>query len=66
MNEINLTAERLNRGHSIRSLAHELGIHQHALRRLEAGEGVHPATAKKVADYFDCKVTDLMPIEEAA
>lgn len=59
-----LATERLNRGHSIRSLADELGIHQHAIRRLEAGEGVHPATAKKIADYFGCRVTDLMPLDE--
>ncbi len=59
---LNLAAARLNRGHSIRSLADELGVHQHAIRRLEAGGSIHPATAKKIADYFGCQVTDLMPI----
>jgi plasmid maintenance system antidote protein VapI len=63
---IDLTTERLNRGHSIRSLADHLGIHQHAIRRLEAGEGVHPATAKKIADYYGCKVTDLLPATDVA
>ena len=58
---INLAAERLNAGHSIKSLARELDVHEHAIRRLERGEGVHPATAKKVADFFDCQVIDLMP-----
>ncbi len=62
----NLTEARLNRGHSIRSLAVELGVHQHAIRRLEAGERIHPATAKTIADYFGCTVTDLMPLDEAA
>lgn len=61
-----LSAERLNRGHSIRSLAAELGVHQHAIRRLEAGQPIHPASAKLIADYFGCKVTDLMPLDEAA
>ena len=56
---IDLAAARLNKGHSIRSLAEELNVHQHAIRRLEAGGSVHPATAKKVADYFEVKVTDL-------
>ncbi len=63
---MNLMAERLNRGHSIRSLAEVLDVHQHAIRRLEAGEGVHPATAKKIADFFGVQVTDLMPVDEAA
>lgn len=56
---IDLTEARLNKGHSIRSLADELEIHQHTIRRLEAGGAAHPAAAKKVADYFGCKVTDL-------
>lgn len=63
---MNLTAERLNRGHSIRSLSDAVGVHQHTIRRLEAGESVHPAAAKKIADYFGCKVTDLMPIDSEA
>ncbi len=63
---IDLAAERLNKGHSIRSLADELGVHQHAIRRLESGGSVHPATALKIADYFGCKVTDLLPLDEAA
>lgn len=64
---LNLATERLNRGHSIRSLARELEVHEHAIRRLERREGgVHPATAKKLADYFGVQVTDLMPIEKEA
>lgn len=63
---IDLTAARLNKGHSIRSLAEELDVHQHAIRRLEAGGSVHPATAKKVADYFGVKVTDLPGMAVAA
>jgi plasmid maintenance system antidote protein VapI len=63
---INLTEARLNNGHSIRSLAEHLGVHQHSIRRLEAGERIHPAAAKTIADYFGCSVVDLMPLEEAA
>lgn len=61
----NLTEARLNSGHSIRSLGEELGIGYQSIRRLEAGEPVRPAAAKKVADFFGVKVTDLMPLEVA-
>lgn len=56
-----LSTARLNDGHSIRSLAAELGISEQSIRRLESGEGVHPASAKKVADHFKVQVTDLLP-----
>lgn len=58
-----LTSARLNAGYSIKALARELDVHEHAIRRLETGEGVHPATAKKVADKFGVQVTDLMPLD---
>ena len=58
---IDLKALRLNEGYSIKALARELGVHEHAIRRLERGEGgVHPATAKKIADRFELQVTDLL------
>jgi ribosome-binding protein aMBF1 (putative translation factor) len=62
----NLTQARLNAGHSIRGLADEIEVPEASIRRLEDGKGVHPANAKKVADYFDVRVTDLMPVQEAA
>lgn len=61
MSAIDLKTMRLNEGYSIKALARELDVHEHAIRRLERGEGgVHPATAKKIADRFDVQVTDLM------
>lgn len=59
---------RINQGYSIRGLAKHLGIHEQTVRRLERGEAVHVANAKVVADFYDVKVTDLMPhlLEEAA
>lgn len=57
-----LTAARLNAGKSIRGLAKEIGVAEQTVRRLEDGESVHPANAKKVADYFGVLVTDIMPI----
>lgn len=63
---IDLKALRLNEGYSIKALARELDVHEHAIRRLERGDGgVHPATAKKIADRFDVQVTDLLPVEAA-
>lgn len=59
--EFSLSSARVNRGHTIRSLAAEVGIDYRTLVRLEDGEAIHPAKALKVADYFGVQVTDLMP-----
>lgn len=61
-----LREARLNRGLSARQVALEIGIAQETFRRLEDGEPVHPSSAKKVADYFGVRVTDLMPAQETA
>jgi len=66
MSGFNLTAERVNRGLSIRALAREMGVAEQSLRRLEAGERVTPAIAKRIADYFGVKVTDLGPFRDMA
>jgi transcriptional regulator with XRE-family HTH domain len=63
---VNLRDERVNRGFTIRGLAKEIGVTEQTVRRLENGEIVRPANAKKVADFFECKVTDLMPIDGAS
>lgn len=64
---INLKAERLNRGLSQRAMAEEIGITQAILVGVEAeGRRPQPAHAKKIADYFGVRVTDLWPLEEAA
>lgn len=63
----NLAEARLNKGFSQRDLAREIGVNRDAIRRLETGVGgVRPATAKKVADFFEVRVTDLMPLEREA
>lgn len=61
-----LTSARLNAGKSIRGLAREIDVPEPSIRRLENGEGVYPATAKKVADYFGVKVTDLPAFKDKA
>ena len=68
---MNLTESRLNAGYSLRGLAAHLDVPEGSIRRLENGEGVTPANAKRVADFFGLKVTDLLPApviarEEAA
>ncbi len=63
---MNLTAERLNRGLSLAGAARDIGVHRATLTALEGGARVHPESAKKIADYFGCKVTDLMPLEDVA
>lgn len=61
--KFSLAAARVNRGHSVRSLAAELEIDWRTLTRLEGGFPIHPAKAKLVADYFGVQVTDLMAAE---
>jgi hypothetical protein len=61
-----LSAARVNRGHTIRSLSAELEIDWRTLTRLEEGKPIHPAKALVVAEYFGVQVTDLMPIEPQA
>jgi transcriptional regulator with XRE-family HTH domain len=58
-----LQRERLNRGLSLRAAAAEIGVREQTIRRLEGGERVHPANAKKVADFYGVTVVDIMPIE---
>jgi transcriptional regulator with XRE-family HTH domain len=63
--QFSLSKGRLNRGHTVCSLAALVGIDRRTLLRLERGEAVHPAKAKKVADYFGVQVTDLLPAEQS-
>jgi ribosome-binding protein aMBF1 (putative translation factor) len=60
-----LTRARINRGLSQRELASELDLHPEVIRRLENGHGVRVSSAKKVADFFDVLVTDIMPVQHA-
>lgn len=63
-----LKTARLNAGLSIRGLAREVDVPEQSIRRFESGDGgLHPANAKRIADHFGIKVTDLMPaVREAA
>jgi transcriptional regulator with XRE-family HTH domain len=61
---VNLRAARLNRGLSVREAAKEIGVKPSTLRRAEHGDGVHPGTAKKIADYYGVRVTDIWPLPD--
>lgn len=55
-----LRSARVNRGLSRRELATLVGLGRETIRRLERGERVHPASAKKVADFFGVQATDVL------
>lgn len=61
---INLTAERLNRGLSLNGAAVLIGVNRKALKALEDGESCRPENAKRIADFYGCKVTDLLPLPD--
>lgn len=61
-----LRIARINRGISIRGLARELGVPEQSIRRLEGGIGISLPYAKKIADWHEVQVTDILPVEPRA
>jgi len=61
--QFDVVEARLNRGLTQRQLATATGVPYQTIQRLEAGLGCRPANAKKVADHFGVKVTDLLPLD---
>lgn len=60
-----LHAERVNRGLSLRRAGSQMGIAPNTLKQAENGSTtVHPGTAKKIADFYGVKVTDIWPLVE--
>lgn len=57
---------RINRGISIRGLARELEVPEQSIRRIERGQGITLPYAKKLADWYEVQVTDLLPLPEPA
>jgi DNA-binding XRE family transcriptional regulator len=60
-----LRTARINAGLSQRELAAEVGVPYVTIQNLENGRGARPSNAKKIADHFDIKVTDLLPAEQS-
>jgi transcriptional regulator with XRE-family HTH domain len=56
--QVNLRAERLNRGLSTREAAAKIRVSQAVLLRAERGEGNRPRHAKRIADFYKVKVSD--------
>lgn len=56
---------RLNAGLSATAAAAQLDVPKRLILELENGSDVrpHPANAKRLADFYGCKVTDLWPVE---
>lgn len=66
MSSFALREAYLNQGFSRRAFAREVRVPEQSIRRLENGLGITPAYAKRVADYFGIKVTDLLPLDTGA
>lgn len=60
---INLEAERLNRGLSVRAAAGKIGISPDVLTRAEQNIMPRPESALKIADFYGYRVTDIWPVE---
>ncbi len=62
---IDLKAERVNRGLTLRSAALEMGVEPSTLQRAEAGVSVPRAQAAfRIADFYGHRVTDVWPITD--
>lgn len=62
---VNLKAERLNRGLGITDAANRIGIHVSILQRAEEGINTpHPKNAFKIASFYGFKVTDIWPLPD--
>lgn len=60
---MNIKGERLNRGLSIREAAEAMGVGKNVLLRAEIDGGTHPRHAKRIADFYGVRVTDIWPVE---
>lgn len=63
---MNLKAERLNRGLSVNDAAAAIDVPSHVLRYAELGNQPRPENAKRIADFYGVRVTDIWPAESDA
>ncbi|HEU4988776.1 MAG TPA: helix-turn-helix transcriptional regulator [Gemmatimonadaceae bacterium] len=59
-----LRTARLNKGLSKRGLARAVNVPEQSIRRLEKGMGISPAYAKRIADYFEVQVVDIIDADD--
>jgi lambda repressor-like predicted transcriptional regulator len=63
---VDLRAERRNRGKSVAGFAEEIGVPYHVLRDAEKGTVPRGDNAVRIAAYFDTTVTEMWPEREEA
>lgn len=63
---VNIIAERVNRGLSLNAAAIAMGISRGSLVKAEGGVMPHEPVAKVIADFYEVRVTDIWPQEQAA
>jgi transcriptional regulator with XRE-family HTH domain len=66
MAAVNLAELRFNEGLTPEQLGEKCHISGQTIRRLEAGQRPTPRVAKKLADHFGVKASELFPVEKAA
>lgn len=58
-----LRSLRFERGVTIETVSSSTGLSRHTVMRLESGASPQAPTAKAMADFYGCKVTELWPVE---
>lgn len=65
MPDVNLRAERINRGLSAKAAADEIECDKQVLLNAERGVSVpRPQTAFRIAQFYGYKPTDIWPVED--
>jgi transcriptional regulator with XRE-family HTH domain len=63
---VDLRAERVNRGLSVKDAAALIGVSAMTLRRAEDGTVPWARNAFKIAEFYGYQVTDVWPVEAEA
>jgi transcriptional regulator with XRE-family HTH domain len=63
---VDLRAIRMSRGLTLRAAAIEAGVNMHALQRVEHGSTPYPENAKKIAEFYEVEMTELLDPERTA
>jgi len=61
-----LKEARINRGLSLAAAAVEIGVARATLAATEDGHVPSPDVAKRIADFYEQRVTDIWPVQEKA
>lgn len=61
---MNIYVERINRGLTISEVAETCDVARSTLVKAEGGEMPQPPQAKRIADFYGVRVTDIWPVPE--